>query len=127
MQEKIIVGVSKVYFGHIKATTQSDTILEFKATMTHILFYTGYSLQDWKVAVNSMITKKGKGNLVKDLCTINLIEADFNFNNKRLARLTINCIEKNRLIPKEQYGNRKLHKAVYQVANKRLVYDLAQL
>ena len=69
--------------------------------MAHILFYTGYSLQDWKVAVNSMITKKGKENLVKDLHTINLMEEDFNFNNKILARLTMNYAEKNRLIPKE--------------------------
>ena len=48
-----------------------------------------------------MVEKKGKGNLVKDSYAINLIEVDFNFNNKILARLTIDCAERNSLILKE--------------------------
>ena len=74
-----------------------------------------------------MIEKKGKGNRVEDLCTIDLLEVDYNFNNKILAKMIIECIEYNKLIPEEQYGSRKDHKAIDQVNNKRLLYDLAHL
>jgi len=48
-----------------------------------------------------MIKKKGKKNLVLDLCIINFMEAGFNFNNKVLARNTIRYANKSYLIPKE--------------------------
>jgi hypothetical protein len=48
-----------------------------------------------------MIKKKGKKNLVLDLCIINLMEADFNFNNKILARNTMRYAEENHFIPKK--------------------------
>ena len=63
--------------------------------------------------VNTMITKKGKENAIKDPCTIDLIEADFNFSNKILARLIINCAEMNGLILKEQYRSKKLHHVIH--------------
>ena len=50
-----------------------------------------------------MIEKKGKGNQVEDLRTINLIEVDFNFNNKVMAEELLACIEKNNLILDKQY------------------------
>ena len=48
-----------------------------------------------------MIEKKGKSNWVGDLRTINLMEVDFNFNNKVIAKELLVCIEKNNLIPDE--------------------------
>ena len=66
--------------------------------MAYIPFTIGYVPQDWKIAVNAMIAKKGKDNLVKDLQTINFMEADFNFNNKVMARLIINYAEENKLL-----------------------------
>ena len=55
-----------------------------------------------------MIAKKRKGNLVQDLCTINLIEANFNFNNKVMARSIMKYAKENNLLPAEQYSSRKL-------------------
>ena len=46
-----------------------------------------------------MIKKKGKGNLIRDLRTINLMEANFNFINKVMARLIMNCAEYNKILP----------------------------
>ena len=54
-----------------------------------------------------MIEKKGKGCKVTDLKTINLIEIDFNFNNKIMARNILNYPEKNHLLPIKQYGSMK--------------------
>ena len=48
-----------------------------------------------------MIEKKGKGNRVGDLRIINLMEADFNFNNKMIAKDILYYTKKNNLLPKE--------------------------
>ena len=101
MWEKTTAEVSDIYFGYMKAYTQSGILSDFEATMSHIPFSIGYSLAEWKNSINTMIAKKGKGNIVQDLHTINLIEADFNFNNKVLAKMTIECAERNGLLPKE--------------------------
>ena len=51
----------------MKAYALSFTLAEFKATMSHILFCTGYAPNDWKNTINTIIEKKGKGNLVSNL------------------------------------------------------------
>ena len=70
--------------------------------MLYIPFSIGYLLKDWKGTINAIIKKKRKGNLVKDLRMISLIEANFNFNNKVMARLIMNCAEANKLLPDKQ-------------------------
>ena len=55
--------------------------------------------------MNTIIKKKGKGNKIGNLRTINLMEADFNFNNKIIARDILYCTEQNDLLLKEQYGS----------------------
>jgi len=87
----------------------------------------GYLLMEWRRAINIIILKKGKGDQVQDLRTINLIEADFNFNKKLLAKDTMRCAEVNKLLSQEQYGSRKGHRAIDQVNNKRLLYDITHL
>ena len=69
----------------------------------YIPYSTGYSPKDWHVLVDTIIEKKGKRNLVSNLWIINLIEADFNFNNKVMTRNATRCVEQNNLIPIEQY------------------------
>ena len=90
-----------IYFGHMKACTDSSNLSGFKVTIRHILFTIEYSPHDRKTFINTIIVKKGKGNIVNDLYTMNLIEADFNFINKVLAKLTMECTERNKLLPIE--------------------------
>ena len=71
-----------------------------------------------------MIQKSGKQPEVEKLRTINLLECEFNFNNKIMGRAVGECAERNNLLPKEQYGSRKRHQARHQGLNKRLLYDL---
>ena len=53
------------------------------------------------------------------------MEADFNFNNKVIARDIMNCVEQNHLFPMEQYSSHKGHQIIHQATNKRLVYGIA--
>ena len=84
----------------------------FKATISHILYSTSYSPEDWKIVINMMIEKKGKSNKVGDIRTINLIEADFNYNNKKMAKDLLWYCEKNNFLSKEQYSSRHSHSAL---------------
>ena len=125
INEHISSGLSGIHFGHMKACGRDDTLANFEATMCHIPFATGYSPDEWKTSINCMIEKKGKGVEVENLRTINLMESDFNFNNKVMGRTVSDCAERNKLLPKEQYGSRQQHQARHHGINKRLTYDLA--
>ena len=127
INENISSGISGIHFGHMKACAKDNDLAAFEATMCHIPYATGYSPEEWKTSVNCMIEKKGKGVEVTNLRTINLMEPDFNFNNKTMGRTVGKCAEKNQLFPKEQYGSRKAHEARNHGNNKRLLYDKAHL
>lgn len=126
MKEKTSAGISGLHFGHLKACASSALLSDFEATLAHIPYSTGYSPQGWKQSVNVML-EKGKGVLTKNLRTICLLEADFNFNNKVLAKQIMHCAERNHNLPQEQYGSRKGKKAILHAVNKRLLYDIIHL
>ena len=68
--------------------------------------------------------KKTNSYRVDKLRTIVLFEADFNFINKVVSRkLAYQAEDKNSLAP-EQYGNRKNHRAIEHVLNKKLCMDI---
>ena len=106
MKEVTVLEISGDHFGYMKACAQSEALSNFKATNCHISYATGYLLKDWKTVVNIIIEKKGKRNRVGNLRTINLMEADFNFNNKIMAREVLFCMEKNKLLQDKQYSSR---------------------
>ena len=124
MKETTSAGISGITFAHMKAAAQHDHLAAFEATMAHIPYSTGYSPQDWKKSVSVMIEKKGKGIQVEDLRTIQLLQAESNFNNKKVGRDTMQTAEANKLIPREQYGSRKQKQAILHAVNKRLLYDI---
>ena len=111
----------------MKAYAFSTALSNFEVIISHIPYSTGYSLQDWKTAINTIIEKKEKGNQVGNLRIINLIEADFNYNNKKIARDVLWCCENNKFLPREQYGSHHGHNTVIPVCNKKLLFDLAHL
>ena len=68
-----------------------------------------------------------KGNKVGNLRTINLMEVEFNFNNKVMARDLLYCAEENNVLPDEYCGSRYGHCAAKQAVNKKLLFYLALL
>ena len=79
----------------MKACVQSNFISDFKATLAHIPYSTGFSPNDWKESINVMLKKKLKGAHVSSLCTICLMEADFNHKNKKIGWDILHCAEIN--------------------------------
>ena len=67
---------------------------------------------------------KSSGNTQSDkLCTILLIEADFNMNNKKLSHEGMYLAKKYKLIAPEQAGGHHNHKANETVLNSCLIHD----
>ena len=101
MREKTSAEVLGVHFRYVKACAQSLNLSDFEVTVGYIPYLTSYTPKEWYTSINTMIEKKVKANLIKDLCIINLIEVDFNFNNKVIERALIYCIEINKLLSLE--------------------------
>jgi len=75
-----------IHFGHYMAGTFNPDIVLFNATMADLPMKTGYSPRHWQEGLN-IILEKIPGNFnVEKLQIILLFEADFNTNNKWLAR-----------------------------------------
>ena len=69
--------------------------------------------------------QKEAGNFeINRLRTILLYEADFNFNNKILAKRMIQTAEEAQILAPEQYGSRNKMSAIECALNKRLMFDL---
>ena len=106
MKEVIALEISGIHFSHMKVCAQLEALSNFKATNCQIPYTTGYLPKDWRIVVNTMIEKKGKSNMVSNQRIINFMEANFNFNNKTIAREVLNYMEKNKILPEEQYRSR---------------------
>ena len=111
----------------MKACSTDKELSEFEATMYHIPYTSRYSSAQWQQSTSVMLQKKGKGDYVNDLQTIQLMECDFNGNNRKLGRDVMRCAEANNHLPKEQYGSRKNKRAILHAVNKRLLYDVIHL
>lgn len=65
-----------------------------------------------------MLQKTNRSNSVDKLQTIQLFEADYNLNNKKIRKEVMMCAETNNLLPEEQYGSRKCKSTVEHALNK---------
>ena len=97
----------------MKVYTQIQSLVDFEATICHILYSIEYSLKEWQYSIKTIIEKKEKGCRIHNLHTINLMEADSNFNNKIIAKNLLRYAKENNLLPIEQYGSRNSHRALY--------------
>ena len=95
-----------------------------EASFSHIPFMSGFSTEPWQYGVIVMIRKKAQSNLLKDLRSVVLTEAKWNFNNKVLGKMTLDRAEKYKLLPPEQYRSRKGKKSIDHVINKQQTYNI---
>ena len=97
MKEKTASGISGLIFSHMKACALCPSLMRFEASMASIPFS---PLRWWK-AVDTMLLKSSKSLHVDKLQTIFLLEADYNFNNKKLGRDVRQAGEERQLIALE--------------------------
>jgi len=112
-------------FSHHIAGTYNQQVLEVDCIMCTIPFEMGFSPSEYNIMEDFELFKQMGVTDVEEMRTIRLMVAAYNMNNKRLGRLTMQQAEKYNLIPKEQCGSRKRHKAINCLLNKVLIWDIS--
>ena len=112
------------HFGHWITGYTDEEIGLIHTGMSNIPFMSGYSPERWRTGTNSIIPKETGNYNIKRLRKILLYEADFNFNNKTLAKRMMISAEKAGVIAPEQYGSRNGMNAIECALNKRLMFDI---
>jgi hypothetical protein len=125
VKEKTSAGGNTLHFGHCKAIARDAELSEMESAFISIPLRSGYVFRAWKYGVDCVLPKKKNELLVHALRTIVLLEADFNFLNKHVARKAMANAEllKQGIAP-EQYGSRKFFRAIDHVLNKIFSFDL---
>jgi hypothetical protein len=115
--------LSGIHFGRYKAQAADDELAAFDASCRSIHYSSGKPLTCWFDGVDAMLTK-ASGNLrAHKLCTILLLEADFNMNNKKLSRKGMWVTEAADDIAREQGGGRRAHRPAESSLTSTLVTD----
>ena len=107
------------------ATNNALSIVEL--LLLNIPFQTGYSPQHRQKALDVMLQKRPGQLDVSKLCTIGLMEADFNFLCKYIGKWAMKKAEEYEQLAKEQYRSKKKHTAIAQALNQCLTMDMALL
>ena len=123
-KEHASTGSDFLHIGHFKAGVQDPVIAEFKATMSHIPYATGYPPCRWHHVVDSEILKKEGVYKPETFHTIQLYEPDFNQNNKIVRQFTMAQAECNCTMAPEQYRSWKNISAIMHALNKVLSFDI---
>jgi len=113
-------------FSHHIAGTYNRQVLEVDCIMCTVPFKMGFSPSEHDIMEDFELFKRMGVTNVEEMRTIRLMVAAYNMNNKQLGHLTMQQAEKYNLIPKEQCGSRKRHKAINCLLNKVLIWDISR-
>ena len=76
MKEQTTSGILGMHFGHMKSCAHGKSFCEVESAISNIPYSTGYTPTAWRRGVNVMIHKKTNLDLVTNLRTIVLTEAN---------------------------------------------------
>ena len=113
-----------LHFGHYKASAQHEQLNKFDAQTRTIPYKHGFAPQEWTEITDVEILKKSGVFEVELMRTIQLLDSQFNMNNKKLGRELMCNAERHGLLAEEQAGSRKHRRAALSALNKRLTMDI---
>ena len=122
--QKETISSQGLHFGLTKACAQHEQINEFDAQLRTLAYKHGFSPEPWRMITDVEILKSEGVYEIEKMRTIQLLDSQFNMNNKKLGRELISHAESIGLLAEEQFGSRKSRKAVSVALNKRLTLDI---
>ena len=108
----------------MKTCAKDNLLSDFESSISNVPLITGYSPSLWQESIIVMIKKRIQSTRVEGLHSLVLMEADLNFNNKLLGKITMNHAETRKCIAPEQYRSRKNMMAVDHALHKQLTYNI---
>ena len=115
---------SQLNFHHYKGGSSNNKIALLDARMREIPMLLGFSPVTWQRITDVEILKKLLIYDVDSMRLIQLMEAQFNMNNKFIGKLAMAAAEKNHTIADDQCGSRKNRRSAVAALNKRLTMDM---
>jgi hypothetical protein len=110
--------------GHFKAGATSVILASCDSLFRAIPFATGLVPKQWLHLMNFAIEKSPGEIRVIMMRTIQMMNSEFQANNKKVGKAAMVYAEHHGLIPKGQCGSRKQHQAIDLALTKRLTWDL---
>ncbi len=118
--------ISGKHFGHYIAGTQSDHISHFHTLKATIIMKCGIVLDRWARGLSVILEKMFGCALITKLCSILLMEADFNSTNKMIyGQWMLHTARRYKLVPEEIYSERN-HLADNGTLAKVLFYNIVR-
>ena len=113
--------------GHYMAATYSPLVNECDAHMRSLPLMTGYSPTAWHSILDAAIEKEPGNHKVDKMRTIQLMNSEFQANNKKIGREVMASAEQNGWLPTGQHGSRKRHQAATLALCKRILWDILRM
>jgi len=126
-KERTSSSPSGLHFGHYKVAATLLPLAHLHACFTQLVFMTGLSLPCYQVGLQVILEKKAGNIHVDKLCTILLMEGDFNGAMKILiaARMICSALELGQ-IPDECYSSRQGCTAIQVLLNRALTANVTR-
>ena len=107
-----------------KANAKDPELAEFDALRRSLSYSSGFSYTRYKSGLNVAIAKKANNFWINKTRNILCLEADQNFNYKKLSRDVMHNAERRGTLAPHNFGRRKHHRAIEVSLNHRLTCDL---
>jgi hypothetical protein len=111
-------------FSHYMAAAQDKELATIDALLRELPYKWGFSPKAWQTITDMAILKKTGVYDVELMRTIQLMQAEFNMNNKKLGKDTMKIAEAAKIVPWDQYGSRKNMRSIMAALNKRVTMDI---
>ena len=106
-KEQTSSSISGRHFRHYKAGLDSEHIAFLQLLFARLILKRGIVLESWSNGLSVMLEKIFGCSLITKLCSILLMEANFNATNKIIYGVrTLNNVRKYKLMPEEVFSER---------------------
>ena len=111
-------------FAHFKCCAMHHELNSIHTLLRSVPIHLGFSPPAWQTMTDVEILKRIQQTHVDKFRTIQLMDPEFQINNKMLGKRTLAHAEKAREVATDQYGSRKNHTAISACLNKKLLCDI---
>ena len=111
-------------FAHFKCCAMHQELNSIHTLLRSVPIHFGFSPPAWQTMTDVEILKRIQQTHVDKFRTIQLMDPEFQINNKMLGKRTLAHAEKANEVATDQYGSRKNHTAISACLNKKLLCDI---
>ena len=123
MKDKSSSAHESLGFSHYRTAAYDDVLNEIDAFTRSAPLEIGFAPTAWGTITDLQILKKANNYLVDKMRCIQLMDAEYNMNNKLLGKRLLAHAEKAGAVSADQHGSRKNHKAQLAILIKQQLMD----